>query len=103
MIDDCTICSNPESATWRERYEHGCNFPGEITRCVWCGEPHLVGEGPKDSFATATWCAGCMEKHQAANPDCEWFRGFVPIEDTLPGGLMDGVWENSGLALGDEQ
>jgi hypothetical protein len=44
-----------------------------------------------------------MEKHQAANPDCEWFRGFVPIEDTLPGGLMDGVWENSGLALGDEQ
>lgn len=98
----CPICDDPAKATWEERAEHGCSLPGEVWRCVWCGKHHKKDpddKGDPMNYGMAGWCAGCAEKHEAANPDCDWFRGFQPIEDTLPGGALDGVWENSGFRL----
>jgi hypothetical protein len=58
---------------------------------------HDVDGGPK---SMAAWCNNdCIEQHRAANPNCEHFRGFEPIADTLPGERYDGVWENSGMEL----
>ena len=103
-LDNCPICSNPKAATFEERAEHGCLEFGEYWRCVWCGKHHeLQPDAPRFSGG---WCSeDCRKAHQAANPECDWFAGFIPIEDTLPGGRYDGVWENSGLRLvqGDQQ
>lgn len=98
-IDECPVCSNPDAATWRERYDHGCPKPGEVWRCEWCGEPHEVRLGePGNDGAGGKWCSEkCHKAHEAANPNCEWFRGFVPSENTLPGGALDGILEESGL------
>jgi hypothetical protein len=98
----CPICDAPEKATWEERVEHGCSLPGEVWRCVWCGKHHQKDPNDKSepmNYGMHGWCAGCEEKHKAANPDCDWFRGFEPIGDTLPGGPLDGVWEDSGFTL----
>jgi len=97
-LDNCPICSNPEAATFEERVEHGCITSAEALRCAWCGKASPRRDDLPEPWGY--WCSeGCSNAHKAANPDCEWFRGFVPIEDTLPGGRYDGVWENSGLSL----
>lgn len=100
-IDECRVCSNPDAATWRERFEHGCPKPGEIYRCEWCGEPHQQrNEEPRFDGAGGRWCNDkCYDAHKTANPECTWFCGYIPIEDTLPGGRFDGIWEESGLKL----
>jgi hypothetical protein len=55
---------------------------------------------PGNDGAGGKWCSQkCNDEHQAANPNCEWFRGFEPITDTLPGGPLDGIWEESGFTL----
>jgi hypothetical protein len=97
--EDCPICVAPEKATWRERFDHGCApLEGErIRQCVWCGEPHLNPGGPEGG---AMWCSeGCHDAHEAANPGARYFKGWINIAETLPGGKHDGVWENSGLSF----
>lgn len=95
-IESCPICSNPPAATWEERLEHGCSLPGEVAKCVWCGKAHRADGMPTGSM----WCnEACSGAHQAANPDAEWWKGWEPIADTLPGGRLDGVWENSGFTI----
>lgn len=66
----------------------------EVSVCVWCGKVTPRGDAPD---AIGAWCAGCHEKHEAANPDAEWFKGWLPISDILPGGPLDGALEEIGL------
>lgn len=97
-MNECDVCSNPQNATFEERVAHGCITAAESLRCEWCGKAQ-----PKSPTAIEPWGFWCNEAcasaHKAANPECDWFRGFAPILDTLPGGRFDGVWENSGLRL----
>jgi hypothetical protein len=69
----------------------------KVQRCTWCGKHHPTDNG---NPIGAMWCnETCRAAHETANPDCDWFRGFEPIGDTMPGGPLDGVWENSGFTL----
>lgn len=95
-LDECPVCSNPDAATWLERYQHGCSKPHEVLLCAWCGTPHL-NNGVETPVSVATWCAGCQDKHRAANPDAEFWKGWEPIGDVLPGGRLDGALEEIGL------
>jgi hypothetical protein len=98
----CAICANPSAATFEERVEHGCTIGDEAHYCAWCGTAHPRGDGPRNPIVT--WCGSeCHDAHQAANPTARHFAGWLPIEDTMPGGRLDGVWENSGLSLGGQQ
>lgn len=66
----------------------------EVSVCVWCGKVTPRGDKPE---SIGSWCAGHMEAHESANPDAEWFQGWEPIEDVLPGGRLDGALEEIGL------
>lgn len=97
-IDNCPVCSNPAAATFEEKAQHGLLLGGEYWNCAWCGKYHPIL--PDAPVSYAGWCdAICHEAHRKANPMCQWFNGWVAIEETLPGGRYDGIWENSGFKL----
>ena len=74
---------------------------GEALACAWCGKKRW--RQPDEPNAMTTWCGSrCFEEHRAANPSAEFFVGMKPIQETLPGGPQDGVWENSGFDLSGE-
>lgn len=75
---------------------------GEAWACAWCGKRYWVEPG--GLYPTTGWCNNeCQEAHKKANPDCLHFAGWTPIEDTMPGGPHDGVWENSGLKMREKE
>ena len=82
----------------------GCFCDGTAANhwaCAWCGKEHWIDE--MLGRPLAGWCNDeCESAHKAANPTARHFQGWTPIEDTLPGGPQDGIWENSGLVLKGE-
>jgi hypothetical protein len=73
-----------------------CLCHGIVDCCAWCGKKSRGGP----LRAMVSWCNDkCVEEHRVANPTADHFVGWTPIEDTLPGGPLDGIWEDSGFNL----
>lgn len=63
--------------------------------CAYCGKLHPKNDAPDGG---RMWCNdACHKAHEAADPSIS--EGWIPIEQTLPGGRYDGIWENSGMTL----
>lgn len=72
-----------------------CLCSGIVVWCAWCGEAR------RGSVQTVIWWCSkeCRDAHKAANPTSKLFAGWQPMNETLPGGSLDGVWENSGFRM----
>ena len=73
-----------------------CLCSGPVQYCAWSGKRWRT----EFAFSIA-WCNDlCEQAHRAANPNAEHWKGWTDIADTMPGGPLDGIWEDGGLALG---
>jgi len=64
--------------------------------CAQCSADLII---PDELSTASVFCNDeCWQGYHDNNPSP---GVWVPVEDTLPGGRYDGVWENSGLQLGE--
>lgn len=97
MIGVGLICKRHTGEDTEET--HLCPFPDAIGgACHQCNKPI---PNYADAFVAGlsetaiSYCSkACQDLWDAAHPGY-----WIPIEETLPGGKYDGIWENSGFGL----
>jgi hypothetical protein len=74
-----------------------CNFPeSSWKQCHQCGSITEREPPPSGLEGAITYCSDhCDQAWREEHPGY-----WTPIEETLPGGRYDGIWENSGFQLG---